>query len=130
MEKYGIPKENVLRHYDVWDKACPAPFVKYPAQWTAFLGMLTGEGDKMTAEERAELAALKAEVGVLAGELARLHAPRMIYNYIDTNMPEWARGTVKKLCDRGLVEGTGDGLGLDDTLLRVLVILDRAGAFG
>ncbi len=27
MEKYHIPKENVLRHYDVTGKVCPAPYV-------------------------------------------------------------------------------------------------------
>lgn len=55
---------------------------------------------------------------------------RMIYNYVDENMPEWARGTVQKLMDRGYLRGTDEGLGLDDSMLRVLVMLDRAGAFG
>ena len=55
---------------------------------------------------------------------------RMIYNYVDENMPGWARGTVQKLMDRGYLKGTDEGLGLDDAMLRVLVMLDRAGAFG
>ena len=28
MEKYNIPLENVLRHYDITGKICPEPFVK------------------------------------------------------------------------------------------------------
>ena len=28
MEKYNIPLENVLRHYDVTGKMCPEPFVR------------------------------------------------------------------------------------------------------
>ena len=28
MEKYGVPLENVVRHYDVTGKLCPEPFVK------------------------------------------------------------------------------------------------------
>ena len=36
MERYGIPAENVLRHYDVTHKTCPAPFVEHAASWTAF----------------------------------------------------------------------------------------------
>ena len=28
MEKYGMPLENVVRHYDVTGKLCPEPFVK------------------------------------------------------------------------------------------------------
>lgn len=55
---------------------------------------------------------------------------RMIYNYVDENMPEWARGTVQKLMDKGYLRGTEEGLNLDDTMLRILVILDRARVFG
>lgn len=36
MERYGIPAENVLRHYDVTHKTCPVPFVEHAAAWTAF----------------------------------------------------------------------------------------------
>lgn len=36
MERYGIPAENVLRHYDVTHKTCPVPFVEHAASWTAF----------------------------------------------------------------------------------------------
>jgi N-acetylmuramoyl-L-alanine amidase len=36
MAKYGVPAENVIRHYDVTGKHCPEPFVRDPAQWDAF----------------------------------------------------------------------------------------------
>jgi N-acetylmuramoyl-L-alanine amidase CwlA len=36
MAKYNIPVENVIRHYDVWEKICPAPFVNNPAAWNDF----------------------------------------------------------------------------------------------
>ena len=55
----------------------------------------------------------------------------MIYNYVDENMPVWARGTVQKLMDMGLLQGDENGaLGLNDTMLRLLVINDRAGVYG
>lgn len=55
---------------------------------------------------------------------------KMIYNYIDENMPEWARGTIKKLVDKGYLRGNENGeLGLDDTMLKLLVINDRAGLY-
>lgn len=41
METYGIPAENVLRHYDVTGKKCPAPYVENPAAWQSFLDRLT-----------------------------------------------------------------------------------------
>jgi N-acetyl-anhydromuramyl-L-alanine amidase AmpD len=40
MAKYNIPMENVIRHYDVWGKICPAPFVNNPIQWEKFKSML------------------------------------------------------------------------------------------
>ena len=47
------------------------------------------------------------------------------------NIPDWASGTVKKLVDRGLLLGDGEGnLNLTGDMVRILVILDRAGAFG
>lgn len=54
----------------------------------------------------------------------------MIYNYIDENMPEWARPTIQKLVDKGLLKGNEKGeLGLNDTMLKLLVINDRAGLY-
>ena len=54
----------------------------------------------------------------------------MIYDYIDDNMPEWARPTVQKMMDKGFLKGDENGcLGLTDELLRVFVINDRAGVY-
>lgn len=36
MAKYNIPANNVVRHYDVTGKICPAPFVSNPARWNDF----------------------------------------------------------------------------------------------
>ena len=41
MAKYNIPVSNVLRHYDVTGKNCPAPMVSNSARWTAFLNKLS-----------------------------------------------------------------------------------------
>ena len=65
----------------------------------------------------------------LLGRIERLEKPKMIYNYVDENMPEWARGAVQKLTDKGFLKGDETGLSLDDSMLRILVILDRAGVF-
>ena len=50
----------------------------------------------------------------------------MIYNYIDENMPEWAREAVQWAADNGIVKGDGKGLNLDDKDLKVIVWLYRA----
>lgn len=49
----------------------------------------------------------------------------MIYNYIDENMPEWARAAVQFMVEQGVVEGDGNGLGLTESDLRHLTWLYR-----
>jgi hypothetical protein len=45
------------------------------------------------------------------------------------DVPDWGKQTVQKLVDKGYLQGDGSGLGLNDTMLRILVINDRAGIF-
>lgn len=52
-----------------------------------------------------------------------------IYNYIDDNMPEWARETVQKLVDKDILRGDENGLNLTEDMLRLLVINDRLGLY-
>lgn len=40
MAKYNIPIENVIRHYDVTNKTCPAPFVENENRWNDFKSRL------------------------------------------------------------------------------------------
>ena len=117
MERYGITE--IIRHYDVTGKRCPLWYVNHPEEWEVLLERIVEGEDEMTEELERRLTAIEA-----------VTVNRMIYNYVDENMPEWARGTVQKLMDRGYLRGTDEGLGLDDSMLRVLVMLDRAGAFG
>lgn len=42
-------------------------------------------------------------------------------------LPDWARESVSKLVERGIVRGNGDGLELSEDLVRMVVILDRLG---
>jgi N-acetylmuramoyl-L-alanine amidase len=126
MDKYNIPIENVIRHYDVWNKQCPEPFVRDKNLWKNFKLQL--EGDSMTSEEKAKFNELVNIVSAMQETVDKLSNP-MIYNYIDNNMPEWARPTIQKLVDKGILQGDNNGLNLTDELLRLLVINDRAGLY-
>lgn len=84
---------------------------------------LTEEGLSVTQYEE-----LKLMITSLSNDIKELKNP-MIYNYIDKNMPEWARPTIQKLMDKGLLKGTENGLNLTEDLMRVLVINDRAGIY-
>ena len=45
MDKYNVPIDNVIRHFDVTGKNCPAPFVQDKRQWDAFKTNLKKEVD-------------------------------------------------------------------------------------
>lgn len=51
MDRYGVPVENVLRHYDVTGKRCPAPWVDNPEEWMEFKKMLEGDDDELTQDQ-------------------------------------------------------------------------------
>lgn len=42
MKKYNVPASNVIRHYDVTGKICPAPYVHNAAAWNSFKAQLSG----------------------------------------------------------------------------------------
>ena len=104
MSELNVPIERVVRHYDASRKNCPQTFNKNRNwnKWYEFKQKLVENGDE----------------------------DEMIYNYIDENMPEWARPTIQKLVDKGLLKGNEKGeLGLNDTMLKIFVINDRAGLY-
>ncbi len=51
------------------------------------------------------------------------------YNYIDENMPEWARAAVQAAKEKGIIKGDEGGLALTYSELRVITWMYRAGLF-
>ena len=47
----------------------------------------------------------KNDIDRTADRVTKLEGP-MIYNYIDENMPDWAKPTIQKLVDKGILKGT------------------------
>ena len=99
MQRYGIDTEHVLRHYDVTGKRCPMPWVDDPAQWTAFLTMLTPEHQNEEEDEN-----------------------MVKYKTID-DVPEWYRSEVQELMDAGALKGTGNGaIDISEDVVRGAII--------
>lgn len=99
MAEYGVPPENVVRHYDVTRKVCPAPFVNDEAAWQAFK------------------AALEEQEGQ--------DVPT--YQTIK-DAPEWARPTLQKVINKKALTGDGKGnINVSEDFCRVMVVLDRLG---
>ena len=80
MKKYGIPIENVYRHFDVTGKHCPSYLVN-AQKWAEFKERLTMDIEALTDEELVRLAermnaalAKRAVSDTLASELAEAKA--------------------------------------------------------
>lgn len=115
MKRYGIPTENVVRHYDVTHKNCPAPFVEDAGAWQKFKAGLMEQAkeDNMTEKQVKQL----------------IEQSKTVFD-TEEAVPEWGRATIEKLTKRGLLRGEDGKLALTEEMLRVFVVLDRAGAFG
>ena len=97
MQRYKIPPEYVLRHYDVTGKCCPRPMVDNPALWQAFK-------NKLIAEQEESM---------------------KIYKHT-TEMPEWAQGTFRRLIDAGIVKVDEKGeIAVQESSVQPMVYLDR-----
>ena len=128
MRELGIPADRVVRHYDASRKCCPASMsANNWTKWNEFKARIVGK-DELTMAQYEDIMQKLDGMGQEIQELKQNTTP-MIYNYIDDNMPEYARPTIQKLVDKGLLKGDGNGLNLDETLLRILVINDRAGLY-
>lgn len=114
---------GIHRHFDVTGKHCPDTHCitsEKEQKWKEFLNKIQeGDEEPMTQAERQEFEALKAQVASLG----------KIYHY-GTEIPAWGKPTMEKLLNKGLYTGSGPSdLNLPETLLRVLVINDRAGLY-
>ena len=80
-------------------------------------------------EELILIEQLRAEIQSLKDRMATIECPELIYNDI-VDIPIWAKPTIQKLVDLKHLQGDEHGrLNLKMSDIRILVILDRAGAF-
>lgn len=67
---------------------------------------------------------------VIMNRLGLLEEGEIVYQTLD-DVPSWGKAIIEKLLDEGKLKGTSHtSLDMSFTMLRVLVILDRCGAFG
>lgn len=118
MAKYNVPAKNVIRHFDVTGKLCPAYWAgrENEAKWKAEFWNRLNEPSEETEEQ---------EMRYNTMQEIREKAP-------------WAADTVLKLIAKEAIRGGGakdaNGLPADMDLsadmLRMMVFNDRAGAYG
>ena len=112
------PAAKIVGHREIGASDCPG--THYP------LEEMKNNYNESEGIDMEDLKQLQAEVDKLKQRIYELEHP-MIYNYIDENMPQWAHEGVQWCVDNGIIEGTGDGLGLDDKDLKYCTIMMRLG---
>lgn len=123
------PDAKVVGHKDIGSSDCPGKY--YPLNSLKIGSKKESEGLTVTQyEELKQLITSKDEIiNKMGQEIAALQSivnmPKMIYNYVDDNMPEWAKEGVSYCIENGLIQGTGDGLELDDKDLKYCTIIMR-----
>ncbi len=106
MKELNIPLEKVVRHYDASRKNCPASMSKNGwALWDTFKKRLTENEENLTMAQYDEL---KKEIGNIRTDVDKLKN-KMVYAWVDDNMPDWAKPTVTKLMRKGYLKGDNEG---------------------
>lgn len=86
-----------------------------------------GVDDAMTLEEKTKFNLLVEQVAELSKKIDTV--TEKTYHYT-SSLPDYAKPTIQKLLDKGLYKGSSESdLNLSETLMRVLVINDRAGLY-
>ena len=120
MVELNIPIERVIRHYDASRKNCPASMSSNKwALWHSFKKDLSKGGLTVNQYE---------ELKQMIEDLNKKLEPIPVYKSVD-DVPEWCRETIRRLHEDGHLKGDSNGLNLNYDMVRMLVILDRAGVF-
>jgi len=115
VERYGIDREHVLRHYDVTHKVCPAPFVADEGAWEAFRGRVFEE--EPVAEWAKEAWERVTEAGIMDGSRPRDGVTRqemaVVVERIMERVGRGVKGTPSvSFADSSLLEGAEGHTGL------------------
>lgn len=137
VEKYHIPLDRVIMHHHVTGKLCPQPWCLNDSRlagWNQFKARLAAgsaaikEDDDMALTETQIKTIVKEEMAkqreaIIAEVLAALPTDKK-FDTLD-EVPEWAKDAVQRRMDLGILNGTGNGLGLSFDMLRQFVLKDR-----
>lgn len=96
MDQYGIPRDHVLRHYDVTGKRCPAPFCNGQLSWAEFKAAIPGATEEQEEMEMTDEEFEQRMARYLGAQAARDGAP-------------WSQDARAWAVAEGLIRGDGAG---------------------
>ena len=122
-ERYGIPidYEHIVGHGELMATSCPGKNL----QKLIDDGTITGKAIWYynQAHGITDSVEAKEQEGASCGGRGMER-----FNTVDS-LPEWAKPTIQKMIDKGLLQGTGASLDLSLDMLRIFVVNDRAGLY-
>lgn len=66
------------------------------------------------------------DIKILKRRVEELEKEHAVYNYIDANMPAWIREITEWALEKGIISGTGNGLGMTKTKAENLIMIKNA----
>lgn len=126
-DRYGIPidRDHVVGHGELMSTSCPGRNLQTLLDNCTLTGKAVFYYNQTHGIEEAE-----AESEPPAEQDGGKQGGRGMerFNTVDA-VPEWAKSTVQKMMDKGLLNGNGESLDLSLDMLRIFVVMDRAGQF-
>ncbi len=103
MAKYDIAVDNVIRHYDVTGKNCPAPFVEDEEAYKTFKSNLTGDEED---DDMALVKTIMQRTGKSEEEVVQ--ALSVLVQFANVTEDDWEKEGVEKLKDMGVINSHHD----------------------
>lgn len=127
-DRYGIPidRSHIVGHGELMETDCPGRNLQYLLNDGTITGKAVWYYNQAhgIAQDVADLAGQEPHQD--GGSCGGRGAER--FNTLDS-LPEWAKPTIQKMIDKGLLNGDGVGLDLSRDMLRIFAVNDRAGLY-
>lgn len=123
-DRYGLPidRETIVGHGELMATDCPGTNLQSLLDDGTITGKAVWYYNNAHGVENNEEQVQEQDGGNQGGRSMER------FNTIDS-LPDWAKPTVQKMIDKGLLNGNGESLDLSLDMLRIFVVNDRAGLY-
>ena len=123
-DRYGIPidRNHVVGHGELMSTDCPGTNLQTYLDDDTIIGKAIWYYNKENGIEQTETQVVEQDGGNQGGRGSER------FNTLDS-LPDWAKPTIEKMINKGLLNGNGASLDLSLDMIRIFVINDRAGLY-
>jgi len=123
-DRYGIPidRNHVVGHGELMSTDCPGTNLQTYLDDGTIIGKAIWYYNKENGIEQTETQVVEQDGGNQGGRGSER------FNTLDS-LPDWAKPTIEKMINKGLLNGNGASLDLSLDMIRIFVINDRAGLY-